>query len=119
MKVKMLDPKGNFDLRAKGFTEFKRANNLKFKVEKTGMQSDLTIQNSLSKGEQAEQIIIVAKGDNSGARSLFRHIRNSIAHANVNKIRVKGRVFKVESLLYLGLPIKIDSYYMPKFNIVK
>lgn len=92
-KIKLLEPKGNFDLRVKAFTEFKRSNNVTFKVEKTGTESDSAIKKYLACEAKAEQIVIVAKGDNSGARSLFRHSRNSVAHANVSKIKIKNKSF--------------------------
>lgn len=109
-KIKLLDPKGNFDLRVKAFTEFKRSNNVKFKVEKTNAESDLAITNYLASEAKAEQIIIVAKGDNSGARSLFRHSRNSVAHANVSQVKIKNKNFivfkasnKNKQLLYVQI----------------
>ncbi|EMN6297140.1 hypothetical protein BBL91_22405 [Vibrio parahaemolyticus] len=96
-KIKPLDPKGNFDLRAKAFIEFKRTNNLQFKVEKTGADSDLAISGLLASELKAEQIVIVAKGDNSGARSLWRHVRNSVAHSHVRKVKIKNKYFIVFS----------------------
>jgi hypothetical protein len=97
IKIKSLEPKGSFSLRAKAFTEFKRINNIHFKVEKTGTESDFSIRRLQSSELKAEQIVIVAKGDNSGARSLLRHSRNSVAHANVRKIKIKNNNYIIFS----------------------
>jgi hypothetical protein len=109
-KIKSLEPKGNFNLKVKAFTEFRRINNIQFKVERTGSESDFSIRRLRSSELKAEQIIIVAKGDNSGARSLLRHSRNSVAHANVRKIKIKNNNFiifsasnKNKQLLYVQI----------------
>jgi hypothetical protein len=90
-KFKTLETKGNFDLRAKALTEFKRVNKLQFKVESNGSDSEFAIGKFLASAPKAEQVVIVAKGDNSGARSLLRHIRNSVAHADVCKKKIKNK----------------------------
>lgn len=126
-KIKTLESKGNFDLRAKGFTEFKRINNLKFKVEKTGADSDLAISNFLACEPKPEQIVIVAKGDNSGARSLLRHTRNSVAHAHVCKIKIKNKSFIVftasnrkKQLLYAQIQTsKLEQFIAAMKSTVK
>lgn len=109
-KIKLLEPKGNFNLKVKAFTEFRRINNIQFKVEKTGAESDFSIRRLRSSELKAEQVIIVAKGDSSGARSLLRHSRNSVAHANVKKIKIKNNNYiifsasnKNKQLLYVQI----------------
>ncbi|MFD3321973.1 HEPN family nuclease [Alteromonas macleodii] len=126
-KIKALEPKGNFDLRAKAFTEFKRTNSLQFKVEKTGADSDLAIRNLLKCDLKAEQIVIVAKGDNSGARSLLRHTRNSVAHAHARKVKIKNKNFIVFSasnrnkqLLYAQIQVsKLKDFLAAMKSTVK
>ncbi|ELU9851312.1 hypothetical protein ACENVV_003549 [Vibrio cholerae] len=83
--IKEMDPKGNFDIRAKGFTAFKRSNNLKVQVKKNVSESDLDIKNYISFELLAENVLILSKGYSSTARSILRHFRNSIAHGHVKK----------------------------------
>ncbi|MBJ6976995.1 hypothetical protein JG630_16195 [Vibrio cholerae] len=95
--IKEIDQKGNFDIRAKGFTAFKRSNNLKVQVKKNVSESDLDIKNYISLELLAENVLILSKGDSSTARSILRHFRNSIAHGHVKKQKIKHANYLVFS----------------------
>lgn len=103
-KVKNLEAKGNFDLRVKEFTEFRRSENITFTVKKNSVESDAAITEYLSEKAKSEQVVILAKGgDSSGARSLFRNLRNSVAHANVSKMKISNKKFIIfEGLSHNG-----------------
>lgn len=126
-KIKSLEQKGNFDLRSKTFSDFKRRNTLILKVKKTSIESDKLINSYLSQELNTDQIIIVAKGDSSGARSIMRHTRNSIAHGNVKILKIKNKNFVIfkslnKNKLLLYIQIKqsnLNSFFSAIKSTIK
>ena len=92
-----LPKKGRFDIRSKDFTAFKRDNGLVIKALDTKAEADKEIDACVSFYVEPKQIVIFQKGDNSRARSLFKHLRNSVAHAHVERIKIKNRWFLIFS----------------------
>jgi len=82
-EAKNLPKTGYFDIRRKKFQDYKRAVNLKVIVMKNSQLSNDTIESYKINTQIPEQIVVFSKGDSSSARSLFRHLRNSIAHAHI------------------------------------
>lgn len=95
-QLKQLPQSGSFDIRSKDFIKFKRSNALMVKAKKTVTETDMEIGSYKKNETVAEQIIIVSKGgDNSTARSMFRNLRNSVAHASVNKVKIKNKNYLI------------------------
>ena len=92
---KALPQKGNFDIRSKGFIAFKRENQLFVQSLATRAESHDCIKQESCFGSENKQILIFQKGDNSRARSLIKHLRNAVAHACVENVRIKNRLFLV------------------------
>jgi hypothetical protein len=88
---------GAFDIRSKEFTAFKRDNKFEIKVLETKPESDKEINENVSFGSEAKQLAIFQKGDNSRARSLFKHLRNSVAHAHVERLKIRNKWFLIFS----------------------
>lgn len=92
-KYKNIPQKGNFDIRSKEFTAFKRVNELFVVALNTKAEAHKEIEENTNFGTMNKQIIIFQKGDGSRARSLFKHLRNSVAHAHVEKIKIENKWF--------------------------
>ena len=92
---KGIDQKGNFDIRSKEFTSFKRDNELLLSILNTKAEADKEIKANTDFGLESKQIVILQKGDNSRARSLFKHLRNSVAHAHADRVKIKNKWFLV------------------------
>lgn len=52
-------------------------------------ESDLHICEYLSRELVSENVLTLSKGDNSTARSILRHLRNSVVHDHVKKQKIK------------------------------
>lgn len=107
---KDLPIKGSFDIRSKEFTVFKRDNELLISILNTKAEVDKEVKANTSFGVEGKQIIILQKGDNSRARSLFKHLRNSVAHAHVDREKIKNK-------WYLLFSAKSDGKYVIKAQI--
>lgn len=105
-----LPQKGNFDIRSKVFIAFQRDNEIVISSLDTKAESDKEIRSVNAYGSEGKQIIIFQKGDNSRARSLFKHLRNAIAHAHVDRVKIENRWF----LIFSGIR---DSKYVLKAQI--
>lgn len=105
-----LPKKGSFDIRSKEFTAYKRDNGFEVEVLGTKTESDNEINKNASFGSEAKQLAIFQKGDNSRARSLFKHLRNSVAHAHVERVKIKNK-------WYLIFSAKNDGKYVLKAQI--
>jgi len=90
-----LPRKGTFDIRSKPFTSYRRKHELEMTVYETKRDSDAAIQQDPRIGTESVDLLIFQKGDNSRARSLFKHLRNSIAHAHVQRKKIDSRWFLV------------------------
>ncbi|MDV6346293.1 HEPN family nuclease [Nitrosomonas sp. Is35] len=102
--------KGGFDIRSKEFTAYKRDNKFEIKPLNTKSESDKEINENLSFGSEARQLAIFQIGNNSRARSLFKHLRNSVAHAHVERLKIKNKWFLIFSA-------KSDDKYVLKAQI--
>lgn len=98
-EFKILPTKGSFDIRSKKFTAYKRDNEFELKALGTKAESDKEISENVSFGLEAKQLAMFQKGDNSRARSLFKHLRNSVAHAHVERIKIENKWFLVFSAM--------------------
>ena len=105
-----LPKKGTFDIRSKEFTAFKRDNGLIVTALDTKAEANKEIGSCLSFYVEPKQIVIFQKGDNSRARSLFKHLRNSVAHAHVERVKIDNRWFLIFSS-------KSESRYVLKAQI--
>ena len=105
-----LPKNGSFDIRSKEFTSYKRNNEFELKALGTKSESDYEINNNILFGSEAKQLAIFQKGDNSRARSLFKHLRNSVAHAHVERVKLKNKWFLIFSA-------KSDGKYVLKAQI--
>ena len=94
----------------KEFTSYKRNNGFELKVLGTKSESDNEIKNNIIFGSEAKQLAIFQKGDNSRARSLFKHLRNSVAHAHIERVKLKNKWFLIFSA-------KSDGKYVLKAQI--
>jgi len=92
---KDLPQKGEFDIRSKEFTTFKRDKKLLISVFNTKAEAHKEISENKAFSCEAKQIVLFQKGDNSRARSLFKHFRNSIAHAHVKREKIQNRWFLI------------------------
>ena len=110
MVYKNLPIKGSFDIRSKEFTVFKRDNELLISILNTKAEVDKEVKANTSFGVDIKQIIILHKGDNSRARSVFKHLRNSVAHAHVDREKIKNK-------WYLLFSAKSDGKYVIKAQI--
>ena len=99
---KDLPSKGSFDIRSKEFTAYKRDNGFELKVLGTKTESDKIINETEAFKSEAKQLAIIQKGDNSRARSLFKHLRNSVAHAHVERLKIKSKWFLIFSAMSGG-----------------
>ena len=90
---KILPQKGNFDIRSKEFMTFKKTHTLVIKSYKNASLSDRAILSNTEFLSEAKQVILFQKGSNSRARGLFKHIRNSIAHSHVLRVKIKNKWF--------------------------
>ena len=88
--IKYLEPKGIFDIRSKEFLKFKRAASLAIRSVDNSTGAHETILAHLTSQLPPQNIVIVLKGDLSIARCIFRHLRNSIAHGNIEAIKIKN-----------------------------
>jgi hypothetical protein len=84
---------GNFDIRSKEFSAFKRTNSLEVLSYENATLSDEAISSRTELHSQPKQIVLFQKGSNSRARGLFKHIRNSIAHSHVERVKIKNKWF--------------------------
>ena len=94
---KKLPKQGSFDIRSKKFTAYKRDNEFEMKVLDTTAMSDKEIRENVHFIAEAKELAIFQKGDNSRARSLFKHLRNSVAHAHVERVKIRNKWFLVFS----------------------
>ena len=97
-----LPTKGTFDIRSKEFTAYKRDNELEISVLGTKAESVKAINENMSFISESKQLAIFQKGDNSRARSLFKHLRNSVAHAHVERVKIKYKWFLIFSAMSDG-----------------
>ena len=97
-----LPTKGSFDIRSKEFTAYKRDNEFELEVLGTKAESDKAINENPSFISESKQLAIIQKGDNSRARSLFKHLRNSVAHARVERVKIKNKWFLIFSAMSDG-----------------
>ena len=93
LTYKDVPQKDNFNIGNKEFTAFKRENALVFESLTTIAEAHKNIEENIKFGVSDNHIIILQIGDNSRARSLFKHLRNSVAHAQVERIKIKNKWF--------------------------
>ena len=106
----VLPIKGSFDIRSKEFSAFKREYDFKVVVLSNQTESDKAIIENKLFNYQPKQLAIFSKGDNSRARSLFKHLRNAIAHAQIVKVKIQNK-------WYLIFSAQRDGKYVLKVQI--
>lgn len=101
-KFKSLPQTGTFDLRNKQFKQFIREVKLDIQSFESHEHLKSAIESNSSFGTEATNLLFFQKGDNSRARSIIRNLRNSIAHAQVEKIKINKVFFVIFTAEHQG-----------------
>lgn len=80
-----------FDIRGKKFKAFIKNHGILIKTYPNIKETEVALSSLVGSNENKDQFIIFRHGDESKARSIFKHLRNATAHGNVRVIKIKGK----------------------------
>lgn len=89
-EYKQLPITGYFDIRSKAFTAYRRQKDFILEIHATKADSDSAVKANIIFGKEAKQFVVFQKGSGSRARSLLKHLRNSVAHAHLERVKIKN-----------------------------